>query len=81
MRELKRIRLAFYIGAAGVALLFICAGVILHSQAFRNYALEQIVEVAQQSTGTRIAVQNMALTWRPLAIEFDGISAQRADFL
>ncbi len=76
MREHKRIRLAFYIGAAGVALLFICAGVILHSQAFRNYALEQIVEVAQQSTGTRIAVQNMALTWRPLAIEFDGISAQ-----
>ncbi len=72
-------RLAFYIGVAGVALLFICAGAILHSQAFRNYALEQIVEAAQQSTGTRIAVKDMMLTWRPLAIEFDGISAQGRD--
>jgi translocation and assembly module TamB len=76
MREHKRLRLAFYIGAAGVALLFICVGVVLHSQSFRNYALEQIVQAAQQSTGTRIAVKDMALTWRPLAIEFDGISAQ-----
>jgi translocation and assembly module TamB len=79
MRKYKTMRLAFYIGAAGVALLFISAGVILHSQAFRKYALEQIVQVAHQSTGTRIAVQNMALTWRPLAIEFDGISAQSRD--
>ena len=79
MRERKTMRLAFYIGVAGVALLFICAGVILHSQAFRNYALEQIVETAEQSTGTRIAVKNMALTWCPLAIEFDDISAQGRD--
>ena len=76
MREHRTMRLAFYMGAAGVALLFLCVGVILHSQAFRNYALRQIVEAGEQSTGTRIAVQNMALTWRPLAIEFDGISAQ-----
>jgi translocation and assembly module TamB len=79
MREHKRIRLAFYIGVAGVAFLFICAGVILHSQSFRNYALEQIVQAAQQGTETRIAVQSMTLTWRPLAIELDGISAQSRD--
>ena len=48
MREHKRFRLAFYIGVACVALLFICAGVILHSQAFRNYALEQIVQAATE---------------------------------
>ena len=79
MREHKKIRLAFYIGVAGVALLFICSGITLHSQAFRNYALEQIVQAAQQSTGTRITVQTKALTWRPLAIQFDGISAQSRD--
>jgi translocation and assembly module TamB len=75
----KTFRRGFHIGIVAVAALFSCTTLVLHSQSFRKYALGEIVQAAQQSTGTRIAVRSMTLAWYPLAVEFDDVSAQGRD--
>jgi len=79
MSEHKTFRRVVYLAAVAFVMLFACAALVLHSQAFRRYALSQVVQAAQQSTGTRIVVRNMMLAWFPLAIQFDGIAAQSQD--
>jgi translocation and assembly module TamB len=59
-----------------VMILFASAALILHSQAFRKYALEKIIREAQLSTGMRIEVNRMELDWHPLTIALDGVAAR-----
>jgi hypothetical protein len=76
MSEYKKLRRVLYLAVTAVVVLLACAALVLHSQGFRRYALSQVLQAAQQSTGTRIVVRNMKLAWFPLAIQFDGIAAQ-----
>ncbi len=76
MSEHKTLRRLVYAAVAIFVLLFGAAALVLHSRTFRSYALGKIIQTAQESTGTRIAVSNMELSWYPLGVEFDGISAQ-----
>jgi translocation and assembly module TamB len=76
MSSPKRFRRGLLLGIAAVAVLFVFAALVLHSQSFRQYALGEIVHAAQQTTGTRIAVRNMTLGWYPLAVEFDDVLGQ-----
>jgi uncharacterized protein involved in outer membrane biogenesis len=75
----SKLRRGFYISFIAVAALFFCTALVLHSQSFRKYARGEIVQAAQRSIGTRVAVRNMTLAWYPLAVEFDGVSAQSQD--
>ena len=76
MTKYKTLRRVLYLAVTVVVILLACAALVLHSQGFRRYALSQVLQAAQQSTGTRIVVRNMKLAWFPLAIQFDGIAAQ-----
>ncbi len=76
MSEYKTLQRVFYLAVTAVVILLACVALVLHSQGFRRYALSQVLQAAQQSTGTRIVVRNMKLAWFPLAIQFDGIAAQ-----
>jgi uncharacterized protein involved in outer membrane biogenesis len=76
MSEYKTLRRVLYLAVTAVVILLACAALVLHSQGFRRYALSQVLQAAQQSTGTRIVARNMKLAWFPLAIQFDGIAAQ-----
>jgi translocation and assembly module TamB len=79
MSERKTLRWGFYAVLLTAGVLFLSAAFILHSETFRNYALGKIIQSAEQSTGTRIAVKNMTLTWYPLGVEFDDVTAQARD--
>jgi len=52
------------------------AALLLHSGAFRAFALRKVIETAQESTGLRIDVANMYLSWSPFGVEFDDLSAR-----
>jgi translocation and assembly module TamB len=69
-------RHVLYALVAILVFLFGGAVLVLHSREFRLYALGKIIQAAQESTGTRIAVTNMNLSWYPLGVEFEGISAR-----
>jgi translocation and assembly module TamB len=75
----KTLRRVLFAVIVIVAVLFGAAALVLHSRAFRSYALGKIIEAAQDSTGTRMAVTKMDLSWYPLGVEFEGLSAQRRD--
>jgi hypothetical protein len=76
MNGQRKTRIGLY--AVGVVLVLILGGaaLVLHSRAFRSYALGKIVQTTEKSTGTRISISNMDLAWYPLVVVFDGISAQ-----
>jgi len=76
MSEHKTLRRLVYAAVVIFVLLIGAAALVLHSRTFRSYALGKIIQTTQESTGTRIAVSNMELSWYPLGVEFDGISAQ-----
>jgi translocation and assembly module TamB len=76
MGEHKTLRRVLYAVIFTTVVLVGGAGLVLHSRAFRSYALRQIIQAAQESTGTRIAIANMDLSWYPLGFEFDGISVR-----
>ena len=76
MSRHKTLRRLIYSVIAAFVVLFGSAALILHSRAFRSYALRKIIQGAEESTGTRIAITNMDLTWYPLGVEFEGISAR-----
>jgi translocation and assembly module TamB len=63
------------IALAAIVLLFAVTAMVLHSGAFRRYAVTKIVEAAEQATGARVEIQDMNFRWRPLAIEVSGIRA------
>ena len=72
----KTLRHVLYAFVAILVFLFGGAALVLHSREFRLYALGKIIRAAQESTGTRIAVTDMNLSWYPLGGEFEGISAR-----
>jgi translocation and assembly module TamB len=76
MSKHKILRRVLYAALVVSVVLFGGAALVLRSRGFRSYALGKIIQAAQENTGTRISATNMDLTWYPLGVEFDGISAQ-----
>jgi translocation and assembly module TamB len=76
MSEHKTLRRLVYAAVVILVLILGAGALVLHSRAFRSYVLGKIIQTAQEISGTRIAVSNMELSWYPLGVEFDGISAQ-----
>jgi translocation and assembly module TamB len=59
-----------------IAVIVVAASWFLHSQAFRARLLRELIQQAQDSTGTRIEVQSISLRWSPLAVvDLYGITA------
>jgi translocation and assembly module TamB len=68
--------------AAGIGLLLFVvltvvasAAVYLHSRGFREYALDKIIETAQQKTGAQIEIRDVNVSWRPLTVQVNGVHA------
>ncbi|HMI50948.1 MAG TPA: translocation/assembly module TamB domain-containing protein [Candidatus Saccharimonadales bacterium] len=49
---------------------------IIHSQAFRNWALRRIIQSVEQKTGTRPSVQSFELRFFPFLASFNGVVAR-----
>jgi len=79
MSQRKIFRRSLYAVFLAALVLFLSAALVVHSAAFRQYALTKIIQAAERSTGMRIEVQNMILAWHPLGVEFDGVTAQARD--
>src|ERR1700731_5318666 len=60
--------------AGAVLVLVVAAVVIVHTDAFRRFVLEQIEQKAQASLGARLNVERMAINWRLFTFDFYGIT-------
>lgn len=47
---------------------------IVHTDAFRRFVLKEIVRKAETSLGVRLSVEKMEIDWRPLVLDFYGIT-------
>ena len=70
MGEHRTLRRVLYAVIFTAVVLVGGAGLVLHSRAFRSYALGKILQTAGESTGTRISSSHMDLAWYPLGVVF-----------
>jgi translocation and assembly module TamB len=66
-------------GAFGcLCLLALVTAWYLHTQAFRNWALAEVIRVAEERTGMHVRVQGLELSFTPFLAEFRGITVNGA---
>src|ERR1700722_19360677 len=61
------------IGAAVVLLLVGAAYIIIHTAAFNRFVLQQVVEQAQEATGSRVEIRSMQIHWDHLGVDLYGV--------
>src|ERR1700682_4934321 len=69
----KAIRIVLIGIPALVALLLVIGFVVVHTDAFRHFLLTKIIQQAEQSTGARIEIQQLAIHWVPFNADFYGV--------
>src|SRR5579871_4883331 len=73
---MNRKKILQWSGAGILALLVLSASallVIVHTDRFRRFVLQEIEDQAAAKLGARLIVQSMAIDWRPLELDFYGI--------
>ena len=74
MNAEKTVRWTLAGTAAVLAVIFFAGLVLTRSAAFHRYLLGKIIQQAQESTGARIEVKRMDLSWSPLTADFYGVT-------
>jgi translocation and assembly module TamB len=74
----RRITWKRILAVLSVGLLFAGVGAIwfLHSSSFREWALQKVIQIAEERTGTRITVQGLELSLYPLAADLRGVTVR-----
>jgi len=71
----KRIAIGLAMVAGLLLILIVGAAAYLNSNAFRQYALNKIVETAEQKTGAKIEIHDVDFSWRPSIVKVNGVRA------
>ena len=71
----KRIAIGLTMVAGLLLILIAGAAAYLNSNAFRQYALNKIVETAEQKTGAKIEIHDVDFSWRPSIVKVNGVRA------
>lgn len=73
----RRKKLKIIVPAVFFSLLMLMGAValIVHTRSFNQFVLAQVISRIEQSTGTRIEVQSLKLTWSPFTAELFGLVA------
>jgi translocation and assembly module TamB len=61
-----------------VCLLVFLAAWYLHTQAFRSWALAEVIRIVEERTGMRVKVQGLELNFTPFQAEFRGVTVDGA---
>src|SRR5215467_13961648 len=75
MDSKKKLKFALLGAPLCLVLLAAAAGLFVQTRSFNRFVLTQLISKIEQSTGVRLEVQSLNLTWSPFSAELIGIVA------